>query len=305
MGYPITIHDNPAFPPHQVDDLVDRLALVHREWRRDNAVWCKEELEAILDVFPWSKEAADWYALVMSRIHHIYSPRAMVRLYEHKSQQSSSGSPPEITDVVARLQPLKHILRNWAATRRLRNRSVIRKPWARGVPQWATVVDIGGNYGEMGMHWLGTPGILKCVVVEVAMTSCLGGDKWYPDQRMRRVCATGDALPLRDNVAEVSVLSGILEHVLEPQRLIDEAERVLRPGGLVMVQVPYGGADSIPSPQSSQRSYNPHVRTVSVQELVNAHPDAVTYYVDYTGRRLYPHASLGHAGDWAVAWEVQ
>jgi len=45
-------------------------------------------------------------------------------------------------------------------------------------------------------------------------------------------------LPFPNQSFDVVVCSHILEHLLEPQRLVSEAHRVLRPGGLLVVGVP-------------------------------------------------------------------
>jgi ubiquinone/menaquinone biosynthesis C-methylase UbiE len=48
------------------------------------------------------------------------------------------------------------------------------------------------------------------------------------------VCADATALPLRDDVADATLMLWILYHVPKPERAIAEARRVLRPGGTLV-----------------------------------------------------------------------
>ncbi|OLE64596.1 MAG: hypothetical protein AUG74_13000 [Bacteroidetes bacterium 13_1_20CM_4_60_6] len=47
-----------------------------------------------------------------------------------------------------------------------------------------------------------------------------------------------DGLPYRDNAFDLVILKDILEHLLDPQTLVGEVQRVLRPGGRVIISVP-------------------------------------------------------------------
>lgn len=46
-------------------------------------------------------------------------------------------------------------------------------------------------------------------------------------------------LPLADATVDSVVLQAVLEHVPQPERVIDEATRVLKPGGFIYVEVPF------------------------------------------------------------------
>jgi SAM-dependent methyltransferase len=54
-----------------------------------------------------------------------------------------------------------------------------------------------------------------------------------------RVVADGHALPFRDGMFDAVVIQAVLEHVLMPQRVVDEIHRVLRPDGLVYAETPF------------------------------------------------------------------
>jgi 2-polyprenyl-3-methyl-5-hydroxy-6-metoxy-1,4-benzoquinol methylase len=59
-------------------------------------------------------------------------------------------------------------------------------------------------------------------------------------QRMRFVGASASALPFGDDSFDTVLLGEILEHLEKPEPVLDEVARVLRPGGLVAVTVPFG-----------------------------------------------------------------
>lgn len=47
------------------------------------------------------------------------------------------------------------------------------------------------------------------------------------------------SLPFADGVAETVVSISVLEHLSEPERMLSEAFRILRPGGHLLLQVPF------------------------------------------------------------------
>jgi SAM-dependent methyltransferase len=49
----------------------------------------------------------------------------------------------------------------------------------------------------------------------------------------------GDALPFRDATFDTVLLSDVLEHLPRPERAVGEIFRVLRPGGVLMMNVPF------------------------------------------------------------------
>lgn len=59
---------------------------------------------------------------------------------------------------------------------------------------------------------------------------------WLP-----MIDADAAELPVPDSCADAVLLLDVIEHVLEPQLVLEEAYRVLRPGGVILVSVPHRG----------------------------------------------------------------
>jgi SAM-dependent methyltransferase len=51
--------------------------------------------------------------------------------------------------------------------------------------------------------------------------------------------ADGHQVPLKDSSVDAVLIQAVLEHVLEPQKVVAEIHRVLRPGGLVYANTPF------------------------------------------------------------------
>jgi SAM-dependent methyltransferase len=53
------------------------------------------------------------------------------------------------------------------------------------------------------------------------------------------IVADGHMLPFKDGSFDIVIAQAVLEHVLEPQRVVDEIHRVLRPDGFVYAETPF------------------------------------------------------------------
>jgi SAM-dependent methyltransferase len=53
------------------------------------------------------------------------------------------------------------------------------------------------------------------------------------------VVADAEALPFESNSVDAVVCDNVLEHTPRPDKIVDEIERVLKPGGLVYIAVPF------------------------------------------------------------------
>ncbi len=53
------------------------------------------------------------------------------------------------------------------------------------------------------------------------------------------VCGDAHILPFKDNVFDSIILQAVLEHVVDPKVVMKESLRVLKPGGVVYIEVPF------------------------------------------------------------------
>lgn len=90
----------------------------------------------------------------------------------------------------------------------------------------ATVVDIGGRDGR----WLHTLRARRRLLVDIDVL------KAHDDVSYAR--ASGDALPVRTGAADAVYSLDVIEHVPDEGALIEEALRVLKPGGRLVLTTP-------------------------------------------------------------------
>mgnify|MGYP001565219549 CR=1 FL=1 len=62
---------------------------------------------------------------------------------------------------------------------------------------------------------------------------------FYPYPGIHVVCDLNRILPFRDNSVDAVVLSNTLEHIAEPNTLLAECQRILKPGGIILGAVPF------------------------------------------------------------------
>jgi SAM-dependent methyltransferase len=94
----------------------------------------------------------------------------------------------------------------------------------------ATVINVGsGGLTGCGYRLWGS-GLIRST--NVHHMDILAGDS---------VSLVGDAhrLPFQDNSIDSLIYQAVLEHVQDPRRVIDEATRVLKPGGYLYLEVPF------------------------------------------------------------------
>ena len=91
----------------------------------------------------------------------------------------------------------------------------------------ARVLVIGGARGGVGMNPLYASPYLELIETDVVAST-----------NTRYVC-DGHDLPFEKETFDAVVLQAVLEHVIDPGRVVAEAHRVLRPSGLVYAETPF------------------------------------------------------------------
>lgn len=109
---------------------------------------------------------------------------------------------------------------------RLRMRACVRR-WVREWRPGSKIVEVGG----------GTSFLRRVIEGEVPGALYISGDIAPTNQTTVVLDAT--ALPFATGSADAVLALEVLEHIPEPQRMIDEAARVLRPGGSLVITVPF------------------------------------------------------------------
>lgn len=114
----------------------------------------------------------------------------------------------------------------WIEPERLRLRRSVRL-WLREVPSAGVVLEIGAGSG-----------FLRPVVSAEVPNACYVGGEIAPTDNTD-VVLDAISLPIACGSVDVVLAVEILEHVAEPRLLVAEAARVLRPGGRLILTVPF------------------------------------------------------------------
>jgi SAM-dependent methyltransferase len=108
-----------------------------------------------------------------------------------------------------------------------------------------TVLDIGGGAGYLTTEFRSQGA--NCYLLELDIDELIARGE-VPDGA---VLADGYWLPVRDGGADVCISSNVLEHVRDPQGLIEEMVRATKPGGVIYLSFtnwysPWGGHEMSP-----------------------------------------------------------
>lgn len=112
--------------------------------------------------------------------------------------------------------------RAWSFWRK-QNYAFLKEEFA-ALPNGAVLVDIGAGQSDFAEI---TERLNVCAV------------DFYPYAGIHVVCDLEHALPFKDASADIVLLANLLEHVREPNELLKECYRILKPGGMLVGTVPF------------------------------------------------------------------
>jgi arabinofuranan 3-O-arabinosyltransferase len=109
----------------------------------------------------------------------------------------------------------------------------------------ARVLDVGGGPGYFATEFRGAGAVYLGLDPAVGDFAAAGAAV------SGMVRGSGTALPIRSGAVDVCYSSNVLEHVAEPEAMLDEMTRVTRPGGTIYVSFtpwlsPWGGHETAP-----------------------------------------------------------
>jgi len=135
------------------------------------------------------------------------------------------------------------------------------------LPDSAQMLDVGCNTGPMLIP-LRRRGY-DIVGIDISVDDVQQAERYLAERQLpynRLSVADGTSLPFRDQSFDAILLVDILEHTDNPEGIVAETKRLLRPGGIVVATVPW--------------AYHPYVRYTWLRKLLSSrttideHPDA-------------------------------
>lgn len=126
-----------------------------------------------------------------------------------------------------------------------------------------TVVDVGTSDGMM----LDTLRARRVASHFVGLDRSEALLRARPQAAFSKVCADALGLPLRPGIADAIIATAVIEHVSDPQHMVRECGRVLRPGGIFVLTTPDPMLEAI-STQIGLLKDPGHQHTLTLKDLV-------------------------------------
>lgn len=148
------------------------------------------------------------------------------------STQSAPDSAREVRERYRRCYEqiaADDLVKPFEANKQVRNIPLLRMI---GAVRGKKVLDVGSSQGLV-MDELKAGELTVCVDLAEAYL------RIAQEHGHRTVLADGAALPFRSGIFDMVICSGVLEHVLSPEAVLEEIARVLKQAGTVFVLVPW------------------------------------------------------------------
>ena len=119
--------------------------------------------------------------------------------------------------------------------------------------------------------------------------------------------ADAHSVPLKSQSVDGVIIQAVLEHVIEPQRVVSEIQRVLRPGGLVYAETPFlqqvheGPYDFTRFTESGHRYLFRHFREIDTGVVFGPGTQMI-WSIDHLFRGLFRSRKAGTIAKAAFFW---
>ncbi|MEW6180635.1 MAG: methyltransferase domain-containing protein [Chloroflexota bacterium] len=159
--------------------------------------------------------------------------------------------------------------------------------WICRQVEGSQILDIGCSQGIVSIL-LGREGFF-CTGIDIEKQAIkfalreLEKEEEFTKQKVKFLLGDATNLEFEDNSFDTVILGEIIEHFTHPEKILQEAKRVLKEGGKVIITVPFG-LNSHPDhkksyfPVSFLETVRPFFKTLSIDTLHN--------YITYTGRKF-------------------
>mgnify|MGYP001122036303 FL=1 len=163
----------------------------------------------------------------------------------------------------------------------------IHRIWKEAMMDWLApragqkLLDVAGGTGDISFKFLGRAGSGHATVCDITEPMLVEGRKRAEAESMSAsldwVVGDAMALPFEDNTFDVYTISFGIRNVTRPQEALNEAYRVLRPGGRLMVLE----FSQLPNPMM-QAAYDAYSFNVIPQmgKLITGDRDSYQYLVE-------------------------